>query len=134
MDNNRKLNIIKGSIGGLILLLGIGVLIGYKYGLFDNSFPWVIISIVCCVVVLLVSGIFFLPRSRIEKPSRTHEFRTDQHNKEYHKTLQKRENKDFTPASKYNQQSRDRTRFCDYCGIKLQKVTRICTNCGQKLD
>ena len=134
MDYNKKMNLIKGIVGGLILLLGIGVLIGYRYGFFDGSIPWVIISIVCIAVVLLISGLFFIPRARIQKPSRTHEFRTDQHNREYHETVQRRESRDFTPTPKYNQKSSEVTRFCDYCGVNLQEGTRICTDCDQNLD
>ncbi len=106
MDNNKKMNIIKGIAGVLILLLGLGVIFGFTSGFFDESFPWVLISIVCSTVVLLISGLLFLPRARIQKPSRTHEFRTDQHNREYHKTVQKRESKDFIPTQKHNQKNK----------------------------
>jgi len=134
MDNNKRMNLIKGIVGGLILLLGIGVIIGYKYGLFYGSIPWVIITIVCSTVVLLISGLLLLPRARIQRTSRTYEFRTDQHNREYHETVQRRESRDFTPTPKYNQKSSEVARFCNYCGVNLQKGTRICSNCGQNLD
>ncbi|MCE7747822.1 MAG: hypothetical protein GPJ51_05455 [Candidatus Heimdallarchaeota archaeon] len=71
------MNIIKGIAGALILLLGVRVIIGFTSGFFDESFPWVIIAIVGIIVVIVISGILVLPRARIEKLSRTHEFRTD---------------------------------------------------------
>ena len=134
MDNNKRMNLIKGIVGGLILLLGIGIIIGYKYGLFDGSIPWVIISIVGSTVVLLISVLLLLPRARIQKTSRTFEFRTDQHNREYHETGQRSEYKDFIPSQKHKQKISDKERFCNYCGVNLQKGTRICTNCGQNLE
>jgi len=134
MDDNRRLNIIKGVSGILVLLVGLGVFLVYRYGSLSDSTLWIIIAVIGSIVILFISGIFFLPRTRIQRTSRTLEYRTDQHNREYHETVQRRENRDFTPTPKYNQKSSEVTRFCNYCGVNLQKGTRICSNCGQNLE
>ena len=128
MESNRKLNIIKGFSGILTVLLGLGVFLVYRYGSLSDSTIWIIIAVVGIVAFLFISGIFFLPRTRIQRSSRTLEFGTDQHNREYFETTQQREEKDFIPSRK------QKSIFCNYCGIELHKSTRICSNCGQKVD
>ncbi|OLS32792.1 MAG: hypothetical protein HeimAB125_05290 [Candidatus Heimdallarchaeota archaeon AB_125] len=128
MESNRKLYIIKGVSGLLTLLMGLGVFLVYRYGSLSDSTLWIIIAVVGIVAFLFVSGIFFLPRTRIQRTSRILEFRTDQHTRENLETSQQREEKDFIPSKK------QKSIFCNYSGIELHKSTRICSNCGQKVD
>ncbi len=97
MNNNRQTNIIKGVSAGLILLLGLGFYFAFQSGLFDESFPWVLVAIVGGAVVLVLSGIMLIPRSRINKLSRSHEIRTDKDYRAYHDSTQEIEQRDFIP-------------------------------------
>ena len=124
-DNIKRTNIIKGVIGLLVVALGLGIFFAFRSGLFSGSVLWVFIAIIGGVVVLVLSGILFLPRARINKTSRSFEFRTDQHDSDYN---------DFVPSRKYKKQISEETRFCDYCGVAIKKREQVCTNCGQKLD
>ncbi len=129
MESNRRLNVIKGISAGLILLLGIGFFLWYRYGTITDSSIWIIIAVIGGIVLLFIAGVFFLPRTRIQKTSRTFEYRTDQHNREYFETGLLEEGKDFVPAKKLKQ----KTVFCSYCGASQEEV-KICTNCGRSLD
>ena len=134
MEANKRVNTIKGIAAGLILLLGIGILLAFNFGLSDSSLTWIFITIVIGAVVVITVLIFILPSSRIEKLSRSHEYRTDQYKREEYETVLRRKNIDFTPTAKMEKISEDKIRYCDYCGIQIQKGTKICSNCGQKLD
>jgi len=124
-DNIRKTNIIKGIIGLLIVSLGVGILFAFRGGLFSGSFPWILIAIIGGAVVLVLSVILGLSRTRIHKTSRTFEFRTDQHDSDYNS---------FVPSRKNNQKISNEIRYCEYCGFVIKQTELTCTNCGQRQD
>ena len=134
MSDYRRVNVIKGISAILILLLGIGLFFAFQGGFFNESFPWILIVIIGGVVVLIISGIMFLPRERINKLSRSHEISIVKDYREYRYPTLKKENKDFIPTQKYDEEISNQVRYCEYCGYQIKTGKKFCTNCGQKLD
>lgn len=133
MERNRNVNIAKGVAAGIILLLGIVFIIGFNQGFFniDESTLWIFIAVVGVLVVLALSGIILIPRTRINKyPSRVYGVSESNQYKPFEKTEFK-ENKDFVPSRKV---SSGDAKFCDYCGITLEENLRFCNNCGNKIQ
>ena len=76
-------------------------------------------------VVVVLSGILVLPRARINKTSRSFEFRTDQHQSDY---------MDFTPSKKYNYKTTDIPIYCEFCGSVRKKSESFCSDCGREMS
>ncbi|MFW9852432.1 MAG: zinc ribbon domain-containing protein [Candidatus Thorarchaeota archaeon] len=131
MSSNRNVNIIKGISAVLILLAGVGFFLAFNNGLFDGSFPWIIVAIAGGVIVLILSGIMILPRARVQRPSGNYPMRIEENYKDFEKIDQRKQSKDFVPSEKFKQKENI---FCNYCGVKLDKSNRFCTNCGQKIE
>jgi hypothetical protein len=130
MDDNKRMNLIKILSGLLVVGLGLGFFLWYRYGQLTDSAIWIVVAVVGSVVILFIAGIFFLPRSRIQKTSRTFEYRTDQHNREYFESQSGSEIKDFIPSKKVELD----IIFCSYCGNQVGKGVEVCSNCGKTLE
>ena len=133
MSNYRNVNIIKGVFAVLILLLGVGFFLAFNSGLFGESFPWVLVAIAGGLIVLILSGIMLLPRARVQKPTRAY-LNIEENYKNFKDLDKGRQNRDFVPSKKYNQNRIDKAKFCDYCGIILEEDVSFCTNCGNKIE
>ncbi|MHA1954410.1 MAG: hypothetical protein ACXAAM_03515 [Candidatus Heimdallarchaeaceae archaeon] len=137
MERNRNTNITKAIVGGLILLLGIVFAIGFYQGFlnFDESSIWIFIAIAGGLVVLAVSGIFLIPRTRINRrPSSTYGVSESENYKTFEKPVIRQVGSDFKPSKKMINSTTGETEFCDYCGIMLEKDLIFCMNCGNKIE
>ena len=137
MESNRNINITKGIVAGLILLLGLVFSIGFYRGFFNfnESSIWIFIAIAGGLVVLALSGIFLIPRTRINRrPSSTYGLRESENYKAFEKSVIKQVGSDFKPSKKLINSTTGETEFCDYCGIMLEKNLIFCMNCGNKIE
>jgi hypothetical protein len=128
---------IKGIVAGLVLLLGVGFFIFYFRGSIniDGSFLWIFIAVAGGLIVLAISGIILLPRTRINKyPSRAYGISDRDNYKVFDKTTHIQEERDFKPSKKLTDYSNSDAIFCDYCGIVLKENLLFCTNCGNKIQ
>ncbi len=133
MSSNRNVYIIKGVTAFLILLAGVGFFLAFNNGLFDASFPWILVAIAGGVIVLILSGIMLLPRARVQKPTRAY-LNIEENYKNFKDLDIGRQNKDFVPSKKYEQNRINETKFCDYCGMVLEEDVSFCINCGNKIE
>lgn len=132
MHSYRRVNITKSLVIGLVFLIGAGFLIFYFRGSIDisGSFLWIIVAIAGGLIVLALSGILLLPRTRINKyPSRAYGVKESDNYKAFDKTVLIQKN-DFEPSKKMISSD---AKFCDYCGVLLKEDLRFCSNCGNKI-
>lgn len=134
MSSNRNVYIIKGVFAFLVLILGVGFFIAFNNGLFDESFPWIIVALAGGLIVLVLSGIMLLPRARVQRPTRPYPIRIEENYKDFEKINRRYQSRDFVPSKKYNQNRIDEAKFCDYCGMILDEDVSYCTNCGNKIE
>jgi len=71
-----------------------------------------------------------LPRARVQKPTRAY-LNIEENYKSFEDIDRGRQSKDFVPSKKYDQKE---TKNCNYCGVKLEKNTSFCTNCGNRVN
>lgn len=137
MERNRNINITKGVVGGVILLLGLLFFIGFYFGFlnFNESSIWIFIAVAGGLVVLSLSGIFLIPRTRINRrPSRIYGINESENYKAFEKPIIRQVGSDFKPSKKLINSTTGETEFCDYCGIMLEKDLIFCMNCGNKIE
>ena len=136
MERNRNINIIKGIAVGIILLLGLVFFIGFYQGFlnFNDSSIWIFVAIAGGLVVLAMSGLFLIPRTRINrKPSSTYGISESEHYKTFEKPVIRQVGSDFEPSKKMINSTTGETEFCSYCGIILEEGLIFCMNCGNKI-
>ncbi len=137
MERNRNINITKGVVGGVILLLGLLFFIGFYFGFlnFNESSIWIFIAVAGGLVVLSLSGIFLIPRTRINRrPSRIYGINESENYKAFEKPIIRQVGSDFKPSKKLINSTTGEIEFCDYCGIMLEKDLIFCMNCGNKIE
>ncbi|NPD89738.1 MAG: hypothetical protein HGN29_13585 [Asgard group archaeon] len=137
MNRNRNTYITKGIVGGLLLLLGLVFAIGFYQGFlnFNESSIWIFIAIAGGLVVLALSGILLIPRTRINRrPSSTYGLRESENYETFEKPVIRQVGSDFKPSKKLINSITGKAEFCDYCGIMLEKDIIFCMNCGNKIE
>ena len=101
------------------------------FDLFNGSFPWILVSIVGGVVVVLVLG--FLVLSQLRKSSDSNDRHFEDNFKPLEESVQIREEDDFIPAKKISSKLGYDTKHCDYCGEIIEEGVNFCVSCGRKL-
>ncbi|MCG3220047.1 MAG: hypothetical protein H7641_01600 [Candidatus Heimdallarchaeota archaeon] len=100
-----------------------------------GSFLRIFIAVAGGLVVLALSGIFLIPRTRINRrPSSTYGIRESENYKAFEKPVIRQVGSDFQPSKKMISSSTGKAEFCDYCGIILEEDLIFCMNCGNKIE
>ena len=131
MQRNRTRYAVKGVSAVLVLLAGIGVFFAFSNDLFNGSFPWILVSIVGGVVVVLALGISVFSQRR--RSSDTYDSYLDDNFKPLEESIQSREEDDFVPSKKMSSKLDYSTQYCEYCGEVIEERVKFCVNCGRKL-
>jgi hypothetical protein len=133
MSENRRYNLIKGVAAILVLLAGLGFFLAFRGGLFDGSFPWLIIAIVGGIVVFLLAIMLFIPGKKIQRrPFSLTSATATEYEKKFEKETQRRKEQGIFQSQK--QQINEEDRFCDYCGVILKEAETYCPNCGHRIS
>ncbi len=131
MQRNRTRYAVKGISAVLVLLAGVGVFFVFSGDLFSGSFPWVLVSIVGGVVVVLALGGLVISQRR--KSSDTSENLLEVDFKPLEESIRSREEDDFIPSKKLSSKLDYDTQYCEYCGEVIREGVNFCISCGRKL-